>query len=116
MLKESSIDKTILSRFSRLIAAKRLAHAYLFVGPAHVGKMKLAIDLARALNCEVPEPPCGECATCQKIAEAKHADVQNVKLWSARSLLSFAYGSSVTFQMNQYGYLTHQIGLVYCSS
>ena len=53
-----------------------VAHAYLFIGPAHVGKMTLAINLAQALNCEVDEPPCGECASCQKIALAKHADVQ----------------------------------------
>ncbi|RPJ61540.1 MAG: DNA polymerase III subunit delta', partial [Dehalococcoidia bacterium] len=35
-----------------------LAHAYLFTGPPHVGKMTLAIDLARALNCPAPDAPC----------------------------------------------------------
>ena len=55
---------------------KTLAHAYLLVGPPHVGKMTLALELAKALNCEAAEPPCGECASCQKIASAKHADVQ----------------------------------------
>ncbi len=56
-----------------------LAHAYLFVGPAHVGKMALALNLAQALNCENTPPPCGECASCQKIAAAKHADVQVIR-------------------------------------
>jgi len=57
-----------------------LAHAYLLVGPSHVGKMTLAINLAQALNCEATERPCGECASCQKIALAKHADVQIIGL------------------------------------
>jgi len=57
-----------------------LAHAYLLVGPSHVGKMTLAINLAQALNCEATERPCGGCASCQKIALAKHADVQIIGL------------------------------------
>ena len=57
-----------------------LAHAYLLVGPAHVGKMALALNLAQALNCEAATPPCGECVPCQKIASGKHADVQIIGL------------------------------------
>jgi len=53
-----------------------VAHAYLLVGPPHVGKMTLALELAQALNCEAAEPPCGECDPCQKVASGKHADVQ----------------------------------------
>jgi len=59
---------------------KVVAHAYLFVGPPHVGKMTLALNLAQALNCEAAEPPCSECLSCQKIASAKHADVQIIGL------------------------------------
>jgi len=55
---------------------KRLAHAYLFVGRAHVGKMTLAVCLAQALNCERGSEPCGQCRPCRRIAESKHADVQ----------------------------------------
>lgn len=54
----------------------RLAHAYLLVGPAHVGKLTLALDMARALNCEAEERPCGRCLPCQRIGEEmRHADV-----------------------------------------
>jgi DNA polymerase-3 subunit delta' len=66
-----------------------LAHAYLLVGPPHVGKMTLALHLAQAVNCQAAESPCGECVSCQKIALGKHADVQiiglNGKLAEARS-------------------------------
>ena len=57
-----------------------MAHAYLLLGPGGVGKMTLALDLARALNCSGDEVPCGECQPCQRIAEAKHADVQVIEL------------------------------------
>jgi len=59
-----------------------VSHAYLLVGPAHVGKMTLALDLACALNCQAEEPPCGECPSCRKIAENKHADVQAISVLS----------------------------------
>ena len=58
----------------------RLSHAYLFVGPAQVGKMTLAINLAQALNCENDDRPCGACASCKRIMDLKHADVQVIDL------------------------------------
>ncbi len=58
----------------------KLAHAYLLVGPAHVGKMTLAVNLAQALNCESDDRPCLQCTACDKIAAANHADVQVIGL------------------------------------
>jgi len=70
----------VVSLLKRSLERKVVAHAYLFVGPPHVGKMTLALNLAQALNCETAEPPCGECSACQKIASTKHADVQIIGL------------------------------------
>ncbi len=70
----------VLSLLQRSLGRGTLAHAYILVGPPHVGKMTLALNLAQALNCEAAEPPCRECASCQKIALAKHADVQIIGL------------------------------------
>jgi DNA polymerase-3 subunit delta' len=45
--------------------------------------MTMALNLAEALNCEGAGPPCGECASCLRIADGKHADVQVIDLGSA---------------------------------
>ncbi len=69
-----------ISLLQQSLERKTVAHAYLLIGPPHVGKMTLALDLAKALNCEGAEPPCGVCPSCQRIALAKHADVQIIGL------------------------------------
>lgn len=60
----------------RSLKGGKLSHAYLFVGPKHVGKLTLALNLAQALNCEGDEKPCSTCPQCLRIAGGKHADVQ----------------------------------------
>jgi DNA polymerase III subunit delta' len=72
----------ILDLLQRALDQGTLSHAYLLVGPPRVGKMTLALDLAMALNClsENARRPCGKCASCQRIAEGKHSDVQAVGL------------------------------------
>jgi DNA polymerase-3 subunit delta' len=63
-----------------------LHHAYLFAGPAGVGKGLAALRLAQAANCERPATPdqpaddaCGACGPCRKIEKGTHPDV----LWLA---------------------------------
>ena len=70
----------VVTLLQRSLEKDSLAHAYLLVGPPHVGKMTLALSLAQALNCQSAERPCGECASCQKIASSNHADVQVIGL------------------------------------
>jgi len=72
-----------VSLFQRSLEKGVVAHAYLLVGPPHVGKMTLALNLAQALNCPADEPPCGVCDSCQRIASARHADIQIIALDSA---------------------------------
>jgi DNA polymerase-3 subunit delta' len=67
-----------VAALQRGLAQGRRAHAYLLVGPSQVGKGTLALELAQALNCEGPEPPCQECSACRRIAAGIHADVQVV--------------------------------------
>ena len=65
-----------LKALQRSLQEGRLSHAYLLMGPAYVGKMTLALDLAAAVNCEREETPCGECVQCRRIANGLHADVR----------------------------------------
>jgi DNA polymerase-3 subunit delta' len=59
----------------KAIEEKRLAHAYLFIGPEGVGKSLLAKVFAKALNCEKGgAEPCGECVSCRKIEGNIHPD------------------------------------------
>jgi DNA polymerase-3 subunit delta' len=69
-----------VSLLQRGLDGGKLAHAYLFTGPAYVGKMALARNLAQALNCEAPDRPCLRCPSCEKIGAGRHADVQVIGL------------------------------------
>ena len=62
------------------LAARRVPHAYLIAGPHRVGKMTLAMDLCKAVNCLAAERPCGTCVQCQRIERGLHADVHVVDI------------------------------------
>ena len=67
----------ILKQLEVSLAQERLAHAYLLVGPPHVGKMTLALGLAQAVNCAQGQSvPCGDCSHCLRIEQGIHADVR----------------------------------------
>ena len=68
----------LLHELHSALAEGRLAHAYLLVGPTHIGKMSLAIHLAQTINClkKVASDPCQECTPCKKILNAEHPDVR----------------------------------------
>lgn len=69
----------ILGQLEGLLRAGRIAHAYLLVGPPHVGKMTLALQLAQSVNClQGPGAPCGDCNQCVRIVQGLHADVRVV--------------------------------------
>ncbi len=99
----------VVSLLQHSLERGTVAHAYLLVGPPHVGKMTLALNLAQALNCEADEPPCGECAPCQKIASAKHADVQIIGL--THNTNSAETKSQVEISIDQIRQLQHSANL-----
>ena len=70
----------VAGALQRAFREGRLAHAYLLVGPRHIGKMTLALDLARLVNCQAEAAPCGECDQCTRITQGLHADIQIVAI------------------------------------
>ena len=67
---------------ARALASGRVAHAYLFHGPAGTGTQAAALAFAQALLCErrgTPAGPdddaCGSCLTCTRVARLLHPDV-----------------------------------------
>ncbi len=71
----------------RAVYAQRVPQAYLFLGPANVGKTLVARELAKTLNCETRATfatpaevaPCEECANCRRIQRDIHPDVHLVR-------------------------------------
>lgn len=64
----------------RAAVDRKLPHAYLFVGPAGVGKRATAIALAKAVNCPTgPEEGCDRCSVCQRIERGVYPDVHLVE-------------------------------------
>jgi len=70
-------QQAAVAALTRALAAGKVPHAYLFEGPAGVGKLLTARALATALNCEAGGADgCGACESCRKIAAAVHPDVR----------------------------------------
>jgi DNA polymerase-3 subunit delta' len=76
----------------RVLSSGRLPHAYLFEGPAGVGKRLMALALARAIFCQ-NGTGCGDCAACRKVDHHNHpdlhfveADGNNIKIEQIRTM------------------------------
>src|SRR5262245_35305049 len=74
--------RRLVTLLSRAVARNTLPPSLLFAGPAGVGKERLAIGLAQAINCSAPKTreglerdACGECPSCRRIARGVHPDV-----------------------------------------
>ncbi|HVR62522.1 MAG TPA: DNA polymerase III subunit delta' [Polyangia bacterium] len=64
------------SVLGRAVAGGHVPHAYLFEGPAGVGKRGAALGLGMALACPVePRVGCGACDSCRRIEAGLHPDV-----------------------------------------
>lgn len=77
------IGQPLVARLLRgAVGTNRVSHAYLFSGPAGLGKHAAGLLLARALNCLEPPAPgesCDRCLACRKIIGGVHPDVLMVQ-------------------------------------
>ena len=66
----------VLNALRRTISADRIAHAWLFYGPAGAGKRAAAIEYGKALLCDQGgEEACGVCSPCVQVGRMVHPDL-----------------------------------------
>jgi len=72
----------------------KVSHAYLFHGPAQLGKKKIALEFVKLLNCENSKKPCHECECCNRIEENSFPDLaliepeeKDIKISQIRNLI-----------------------------
>jgi DNA polymerase-3 subunit delta' len=74
--------RRLVTLLSRAVARGTLPPALLLAGPAGVGKKRVAMAVAEAINCTSPKSgealerdACGTCPCCRRIARGVHPDV-----------------------------------------
>jgi len=76
--KEIIGQESAISFLRSAYSARRLAHAYVFVGPDGVGKRTTALKFAQLLVCEdskKTDEPCEKCPACIKARGSAHPDI-----------------------------------------
>lgn len=84
------------------LSTGQVTGAYLLAGPDGVGKRRLALELAKALNCTASQTkPCDACPTCGQINRGTHPDVHVV----------LASGASDQIKIDQIRHIIGRIAL-----
>lgn len=69
-------QERVKSLLKSTIERGRIAHAYLFYGPDGAGMDAMAIEFARALNCDTQKPDsCGVCHSCKQFDTLQHPNL-----------------------------------------
>ena len=72
--------QNIIEQLHHAIQSNRVAGAYLFVGPASVGKETVALHFAKSINClESGVAACSKCLSCRKTEDGNHPDMQIIR-------------------------------------
>jgi len=97
--------RRLVTLLARAVARETLPPALLLAGPAGVGKKRVAIAVAEAINCTAPRDgdglerdACGACAVCKRIGRGAHPDVMllapgdsgSIKIETVRAVIAQA--------------------------
>jgi DNA polymerase-3 subunit gamma/tau len=70
----------------KILSKKSIPHAFLFAGPRGTGKTSAARILAKIVNCESKNAPCGKCKQCLSIDAGNNLDVIEMDAASHRGI------------------------------
>jgi DNA polymerase-3 subunit gamma/tau len=70
----------------KILSKDSIPHAFLFAGPKGTGKTSAARILAKIVNCESKNPPCGKCEQCMSIDRGNNLDVIEMDAASHRGI------------------------------
>jgi DNA polymerase III subunit delta' len=87
-----------VAQLQRAVERGQVAHAYLFTGPAQVGKRTLALSLAQALLCTSEgQRPCGQCRACRLVHARRHPDFLTLDMaWQSTHLAQKGEAQSIS--------------------
>ena len=75
------IQPVVMKRLQQAFEKERLAHAYLFEGPAGAGKREISDFFAKLLLCEDPAQnvPCETCRSCRLYESGNHPGISTIQ-------------------------------------
>lgn len=71
-------QEAIVKTLKHSVSINKIAHAYLFAGPAGTGKTSMAKLMAKAINCtceDVNQRPCNQCDACVQASKDNNPDI-----------------------------------------
>ncbi len=79
-----------IARLRSLVRLGRVAQAYVFAGPAGIGKRLVATEFARALLCGQGPDACEACDACRRTARATHPELKVISCEEEKKEISIA--------------------------
>ncbi|MCB0392518.1 MAG: DNA polymerase III subunit [Bdellovibrionales bacterium] len=103
ILNETKGHESIISKLEKAQTTQHLASTHIFVGPAGIGKKRVALGMAQNLLCESREGrACGRCGSCIRVEKQQHESLlltlpekNQIKIDQARAILKFGHFKSL---------------------